>query len=75
VPPHSTSVPEDDPLRCGALHFWRNFASSNEAECRAALKVLGNLRGENYDGKFYESLSSPDSSSKFVKVDLPATSP
>ena len=75
APPHPTSTPEDDPLRSGALRFWRNFALSNEAECREALKTLGDLRGENYGKELYESLSSPESLSKFVIVDLPATSP
>lgn len=39
------------------------------------LKAIGDLRGESYDDEFYESLSSPESASKFVKVDLPPTSP
>lgn len=76
VPAHSTSVPADgDEFRSGALRFWRNLANSNEAECKEALRVLGNLRGESYSEEFYESLSSPESASKFVKVELPATSP
>lgn len=75
VPPHSASTLGDDPLQSGALRFWRNFDASNEAECKEALRALGNFWGEDFEEEFYESLSSPESGSKFVKVDLPTTSP
>jgi hypothetical protein len=39
------------------------------------IESAGQLLGEDFEEDFYESLSSPESGSKFVKVDLPATSP
>ena len=64
---------ESDPRRAGAYRFWRNFAQANDTECREALQFLAEIRGEDYSGLQYSETSSPES--KYVKVDLPVTSP
>ena len=61
-------------VRSAALRFWRNFAQSEEEACVEALQFLTELSGG--DDSFPVVLSeSPDSSGKFVKVELPSTSP
>lgn len=42
---------------------------------QGSVESVGGSTGESYDDEFYESLSSLESGSKFVKVDLPVTSP
>lgn len=77
--PTTSNLPEGagvgpDLRRDGAFRFWRNFAQANDAECRDALAFLSDLRGVDYGGLAAEGSSSPESG-KFVKVDLPVTSP
>lgn len=62
--------------RSAALRFWRSFAQSDEEAIIAALQFLTELRGEGGDELYSVALESPGSSSgKFVKVDIPSTSP
>lgn len=75
--PESPALVEGEGMavaRSSALRFWKAFARSDEDQCREALRLLEELCGE--DSVLSEgALSSPDSLGKFVKVELPVTSP
>lgn len=73
--PRSTSERAVEHTRSAALEFWRSFAQSDDEKALAALKFLTDLRGDGGDELFEASLESPGSSGKFVKVELPSTSP
>eukprot|EP00956_Cyclotella_meneghiniana_P030544 scaffold77143_cov87-Cyclotella_meneghiniana.AAC.1 len=82
MPTHFIESPpaEDDraaeQIRSAALRFWRSFAQSDNGAAAAALKFLSELRGGGEEELYSVALDSPESSSgKFVKVELPSTSP
>ena len=61
--------------RSAALAFWRAFAQSDEEQAKAALRFLTELRGEGDSELYTVNAESQESSGKFVKVELPSTSP
>jgi hypothetical protein len=65
---------ENVSVRSIAMSFWSAFARSNEEGCREALRTLGDCLGQDY-ASVEEVVSSPESLGKFVKVELPPTSP
>lgn len=81
MPTQSTMIPQGtsdraiEHTRSAALSFWRSFAQSDDEKARAALEFLTELRGDGGEDLFAVSSESPESSGKFVKVELPSTSP
>ena len=81
MPTHFIDTPESssgnaiEHTRSAALAFWRSFAQSDNEKARASLKFLTELRGEGGEDLYAVSLESPESTGKFVKVELPDTSP